>query len=54
MVQCSIGKESMEESKLAENAIAVYNQILHALPQEKNNIKHVMLKLSMSKPIKVE
>ena len=54
MVQCSIGKESMDETKLAENAMAVYNQVVHALPQEKNNIKHVMIKLSMSKPVKIE
>ena len=54
MVQAIIGKEDMDEKTLAENAVAVYNQVVHALPQEKNNIKHVMLKLSMSKPKKVE
>ncbi len=54
MMQCCIGRSSMEDNKLADNATAVYNQVLHALPQEKNNIKHVMLKLTMSKPIKAE
>ncbi len=54
MVQCSIAKEDMEETKIIENVLAVYNQILHALPQEKNNIKNVLLKLTMSKPVKVE
>ncbi|MBN2420943.1 hypothetical protein JXB27_01535 [Candidatus Woesearchaeota archaeon] len=54
MVQCSIGKENMDEKMLAENAVSVYNQVLHSLPQEKNNIRQVMLKLSMSKPVKVE
>ncbi len=54
MVQCSIGKEDMDEQKIVDNAISLYNQIVHALPQEKNNIKHVMLKLTMSKPAKVE
>lgn len=54
MVQCSIGKEDMDENKLAENALAVYNQVLHSLPQEKNNIKNAMLKFTMSKPVKIE
>ena len=54
MVQCSIGKEGMDENKIVENAVTIYNQVLHAMPQEKNNIKEVMLKLTMSKPVKVE
>ncbi|MBS3115250.1 hypothetical protein J4482_01330 [Candidatus Woesearchaeota archaeon] len=54
MVQCSIGKEDMDENKIVENAVTIYNQVLHAMPQEKNNIKEVMLKLTMSKPVKVE
>jgi large subunit ribosomal protein L1 len=54
MVQCSIGKEDTDENKVAENILSVYNQVLHSLPQEKNNIKEVMIKLSMSKPVRVE
>ena len=54
MVQCSVGKEDMGEDKLSDNILAVYNQVLHSLPQEKNNIKEVMIKLTMSKPVKVE
>ena len=54
MVQCSIGKEDMDENKVVENAVTIYNQVLHAMPQEKNNIKEVMLKLTMSKPVRVE
>ena len=54
MVQCSVGKEDMGEDKLSDNILSVYNQVLHSLPQEKNNIKEVMIKLTMSKPVKVE
>lgn len=54
MIQCSIAKDDMEEIKIIENALSIYNQVLHALPQEKNNIKNVMLKFTMSKPVKVE
>jgi ribosomal protein L1 len=54
MIQCSIGKEDMDENRISENVLSVYNQVLHSLPQEKNNIKEVMIKLSMSRPVKVE
>ena len=54
MLQCSVGREDMEESKVVENIISIYNQVLHAMPQEKNNIREVMVRLSMSKPVKVE
>ncbi len=54
MIQCSVGKEGMDENKISENALSIYNQVVHAMPQEKNNIKHVMLKLTMSKPVKIQ
>jgi len=54
MIQAIVGKEDMDENQIAENAVSIYDQIIHALPQEKNNIKSVLLKLSMSKPEKVE
>jgi large subunit ribosomal protein L1 len=54
MVQCLVGKEDMDEKSVIENIMAVYNQLLHTLPNERNNIKHVMLKLTMSKPVKIE
>jgi large subunit ribosomal protein L1 len=54
MVQCAIGRDDMSDAQLVENITSVYNQILHALPQEKNNIKDVMVKFTMSKPVKIE
>jgi large subunit ribosomal protein L1 len=51
--KCSIGKEDMPDEKLIENIMLVYNAVLHALPQEINNIKSVILKLSMGPPFKV-
>ncbi|HLD05923.1 MAG TPA: 50S ribosomal protein L1 [Candidatus Nanoarchaeia archaeon] len=53
-VQVAVGREDMKDEELAENAFAVYNGVLHALPQEKNNISAVYLKLTMGKPVKVE
>ncbi len=46
-----IGAESLKDEEVAENIFAVYNTVLHALPQEKQNIKNVMLKLTMGKPV---
>ena len=52
-IKISIGKEDMPDEEVAENAIAVYNSILSILPNRKENIKSVMLKLTMSKPEKL-
>ena len=49
-----IGKESMKDEEISENAIHAYNQILNALPRKKENIRSVLLKFTMSKPIKLE
>ncbi len=52
-IKIAIGKENMKDEEIAENINAVYNAILAALPKGKENIKSVMLKLTMSKPVKV-
>ena len=53
VVKTAVGVELSKEEELVENAFFIYNTILHALPQEKNNIKSVLLKLTMGKPIVV-
>ena len=53
VVKAVIGTESMKDEEIAENAFAVYNTILHALPQERHNIKSVLIKLTMGKPVVV-
>ena len=49
-----VGKQSMDDEKIAENIKAVYNALVNALPKKKENVKNVMIKLTMSKPLKVE
>lgn len=51
--KCSVGKEDMPDDKLLENIMTIYNAVLHALPQEQNNIKSILLKYSMGPPLKV-
>jgi large subunit ribosomal protein L1 len=53
MVQCRVGTEDMKDEEIAENILTVFNTLLHALPNERNNIKSVMLKTTMGKPEKI-
>lgn len=53
IIQVRIGTESMNPEHVAENVNYVYNQLIHHLPGERNNIKAVYLKLTMSKPVKL-
>ena len=50
-VKTSAGIESMKDEEIADNILALYNLVLHSLPQEKNNIKSVVVKLSMGSPV---
>src|SRR3989338_8511033 len=53
-VKVIIGKESIKDKEIIENIKSVYNAILNELPNKKENIRSVMIKLTMSKPVKVE
>ncbi len=48
-VKVMVGKQDMKDDEIAENVLAVYNNLIHSLPQEKHNIKNIFLKLTMSK-----
>lgn len=50
-VKTLIGNESMKDEEIADNVLGLYNFVLHSLPQEKNNIKSVVVKLSMGSPV---
>jgi len=51
-VSCKIGDESMEDTDLAINAHTVLTAIEKKLPNGERNIKRIMIKTSMGKPIK--
>ena len=53
-VKVCIGKEKMKDEEIIANALAVYNGLLNVLPTKKDNIKNVMIKTTMGKPVKVE
>ena len=51
-VSCKIGDESMEDSDLAVNALAVINAVEKKLPNGEKNMKKIMIKTTMGKPVK--
>ena len=53
-VKVPIGKQSMKDNELVENALAIYNSILKDLPKQKENIKNIEIKFTMTKPQKIK
>lgn len=53
-IKLSVGKQSMRDEEITENILAVYNAVLKALPREKENIKNLEIKFTMTKPIKIK
>lgn len=52
-IKILVGKESMKDEGIAENILSIYNAVAEALPNKKENIKNVMIKLTMSNPVKL-
>lgn len=53
-IKVSVANESMSDENIAKNIETVYNGIVNILPTKKENVRNVMIKLTMSKPIKAE
>ena len=53
-VKVSVGNESMTDEQIMANVMAIYNGLVNVLPIKKDNVKKVLIKLTMSKPLKVE
>ena len=52
-VKAPVGTEKMKDDEIAENMLTIYNSVLHAVPGEKEGIREVLVKLTMSKPVQV-
>jgi len=52
-IKLGVGKESMSDDDLAENVAAVLKGLDKLLPRGRDNIKEVLVKFTMSKPIKL-
>ncbi|MEK6875252.1 MAG: hypothetical protein AABX30_01060 [Nanoarchaeota archaeon] len=53
-IKVAIGKENMKDEEIIENILAVYNFVLKNLPKEKENLKNLEIKFTMSKPQKIK
>jgi large subunit ribosomal protein L1 len=53
VVHSVIGREGMGDEDMAENMLAVYDAVMNALPQKKQNIKNTYIKMTMSPPVKI-
>ena len=52
-IKLPVGKEDMDDNKLEENIRTVIKGLEKLLPRGKDNIKEIILKFTMTKPIKV-
>jgi large subunit ribosomal protein L1 len=46
-VKCRVGREDTEDDGIIENILTAYNYVIQKLPNEKQNVKSVMIKLTM-------
>ncbi|MEK6948536.1 MAG: hypothetical protein AABX19_04830 [Nanoarchaeota archaeon] len=53
IIRLSIGDEKMKDDDIADNILAVYNTLISKLPEGKNNVKYVGLKLTMGPLFKI-
>lgn len=53
-VKVPVGTEAMPDDQIADNIFVVYQTLLAKLPQEKDNLKNVLLKLTMGPVFKLE
>jgi large subunit ribosomal protein L1 len=52
-IKIPIGKQDMKDEEIIENIMIVYNTLLKTLPRNKENIKNIEIKFTMTKPIKI-
>lgn len=52
-IKIAIGKEKMKDEEIIDNVMSVYNKVVSELPREKENVKNVEIKFTMTKPVKI-
>ncbi len=53
-IKLPIGKQSMKDEEIIENIMVVYNALVKVLPRDKENIKNIEIKFTMTKPQKIK
>ena len=52
-LQCVVGKQDQPEAQIIDNILAVYQTAIKQLPNEVHNVREILLKTTMGKPVKV-
>ena len=52
-IKLPVGKQSMDDKDILENVMSIYNALIKVLPRDKENVKNIEIKYTMSKPQKV-
>jgi len=50
-IKLPVGKESMSDDDLADNVVAVLKGLEKLLPRGRDNVREVLVKFTMSKPV---
>ncbi|HZX20485.1 MAG TPA: hypothetical protein VFF13_05720 [archaeon] len=53
VIHLMVGKESFKDEQIADNIMEVYNAVTATLSNKEANIKNIIIKTSMGKPVKV-
>ena len=53
-IKCKVGREDIPDDGIIDNILTVYNSIIQKLPNEKQNVKSVILKLTMGPAVKIK
>jgi len=46
-IKCRVGSQDSPDDSIVDNVMLIYNSVVQKLPNEQNNVKSVMLKLTM-------
>lgn len=52
-IKVPVGKQSMNDSDIIENINSIYGAIIKELPRDKENVKNIEIKFTMTKPVKI-
>ncbi len=52
-IKIPVGKQSMKDEDIVENISAIYYEVLKNLPRDKENVKNIEIKFTMTKPVKI-
>ncbi|KHO45214.1 MAG: large subunit ribosomal protein L1 [archaeon GW2011_AR3] len=53
IIQTVVGSEDKGDDEIADNILNIYDQVVHHLPNDKNNINSMFIKLTMGRPVQL-